>query len=367
MAFSDERPVSTVPESAPGDALEPAELRRIARTISTVENQADGYEDVLAQAYRLHSLPRVIGITGPPGTGKSTLVDALTAHWAQAGERIAILAVDPSSPYSGGAVLGDRIRRTRSAGCANTYFRSLASRGHVGGLSAAAADIVAVLGLFAFGRVIIETVGAGQADIEIHEAADCTVVMTVPGLGDGVQAAKAGLMEIADVFAVNKADMAGADDAARMIEHALAVAYVGGPGVNARRETASTAFASHPASPGLAALRRRHGHAGEDETTWVPPVLKLTATEDRGVRELAQAVDQFIAWSEDTGRRAAHRRARAYAQVVRALSTLLLAPYAREPGSDVLPALLVPWVERIADGTASPLEAARALLGEPQR
>ena len=214
--------------------MEPGELRRIARTISTVENQAEGYEDILAQAYRRQSWAQVIGITGPPGSGKSTLVDALTAHWAQAGERIAILAIDPSSPYSGGAVLGDRIRRTRSVGYDNTYFRSLSSRGHVGGLSETATDLVAVLSLFEFGRVIIETVGAGQADIEIHETADCTLVMTVPGLGDGVQASKAGLMEIGDVFAVNKADLPGADDAAGMIERALAAAYMGEPGVNRR-------------------------------------------------------------------------------------------------------------------------------------
>ena len=125
--------------------MEPSELRRIARTISTVENQTEGYEDVLARAYRLPSWAEVIGITGPPGAGKSTLVDALTAHWAQAGERIAVLAVDPSSPYSGGAVLGDRIRRNRSAGFTNTYFRSLASRGHVGGLSDTATDLVRAL------------------------------------------------------------------------------------------------------------------------------------------------------------------------------------------------------------------------------
>jgi LAO/AO transport system kinase len=347
--------------------MEPGELRRIARTISTVQNQAEGYEDILARAYRRPSRAQVIGITGPPGCGKSTLVDALTAHWAQAGERIAILAIDPSSPYSGGAVLGDRIRRTRSVGYDNTYFRSLASRGHVGGLTDTATDLVAVLSLLEFRRVIIETVGAGQADIEVHETADCTLVMTVPGLGDGVQASKAGLMEIGDVFAVNKADLPGADDAARMIERALAAAYRGEPGINARSATMTVAPATYPATAGLAALRRRHGNAGEDESTWVPPVLKLTATENHGVAELAQAVDSFIAWSDRTGRRKARRRERAYAQVVRALSALLLAPYRREAGSEALPAILLPWVERIADGTASPLEAARALLSGPAR
>jgi GTPase len=347
--------------------MEPSEVRRIARTISTVENQAEGYEDVLARAYRLPRWAEVIGITGPPGAGKSTLVDALTAHWAQAGKRIAILAVDPSSPYSGGAVLGDRIRRNRSAGFANTYFRSLASRGHVGGLSDTATDLVAVLSLFDFRRVIIETVGAGQADIEIHTAADCTVVMTVPGLGDGVQASKAGLMEIGDIFAVNKADMPGADDAAGMIERALAVAYMGEPGVNPRGEKKAAAAAAFPVTAGLAALRRRHGHAGEDESTWVPPVHKIVATEDRGVAELARAVDAFVCWSERTGRRRAHRRERAYAQVLRALSAQLLAPYARAPGSDELPATLATFIDRIAEGDASPIEVARALLRHEHR
>src|SRR5260370_3482024 len=135
--------------------MEPGELRRIARTISTVENQAEGYEDILAQAYRRQSWAQVIGITGPPGCGKSTLVDALTAHWAEAGERIAILAIDPSSPYSGGAVLGDRIRRARSVGFANTYFRSLSSRGHAGGLSATATYLLRVRGLFAIRVVVV--------------------------------------------------------------------------------------------------------------------------------------------------------------------------------------------------------------------
>jgi LAO/AO transport system kinase len=342
--------------------MEPGDLRQIARTISTVENQADGYEDILARAYRQPRWPDVIGITGPPGSGKSTLVDALTAHWAQAGERIATLAIDPSSPYSGGAVLGDRIRRTRSVGCDNTYFRSLSSRGHVGGLSETATDLVAVLSLFEFSRIIIETVGAGQADIEVHDTADCTLVMTVPGLGDGVQASKAGLMEIGDVFAVNKADMPGADDAARTIERALAAVYMGEPGVNPRRSSMAATPTVYAATAGVAALRRRHGNVDADDSTWVPPVLELVATENWGVTELAQVVDAFIAWNDRTGRRRARRRERAYAQVMRALSALLLAPYARAPGSEELPAILAGGIERIADGNASPLEIARALL-----
>ena len=242
--------------------MEPAELRRIARTISTVENQAAGYEEFLAQAYRLPRWADVIGITGPPGAGKSTLLDALTAHWAEAGERVAILAIDPSSPYSGGAVLGDRIRRTRSSGYANTYFRSLSSRGHVGGLSETATDLVAVLSLFDFRRVIVETVGAGQSDIEIHETADCTVVVTVPGLGDGVQASKAGLMEIGDVFAVNKADLPGADSAARTVENALAAAYMGEPGINNR----------------LAAASRRRRRGRRTSRRGLPPCAAAMAT-----------------------------------------------------------------------------------------
>lgn len=342
--------------------MEPAELRRIARTISTVENQAEGYEAILAQAYRLPRWADVIGITGPPGVGKSTLVDALTAHWAEAGERVAILAIDPSSPYSGGAVLGDRIRRTRSSGYANTYFRSLSSRGHVGGLSETATDLVAVLSLFEFRRVIVETVGAGQSDIEIQGTADCTVVVTVPGLGDGVQASKAGLMEIGDVFVVNKADMPGAESAARTVENALAAAYMGEPGINISDPHPAATSRPPSLAPGLAALRRRHGDISADASAWVPPVIQVVATENRLVADLAATVDLFVDWSERTGRRAERGRERAYAQIMRALTARLLAPYLRAPGADQWPATVIAWIDRIAEGKASPVEAAQALL-----
>lgn len=340
----------------------PGDLRQIARAISVVENRSDGYPSLLAQAYRLPRWADVVGVTGPPGAGKSTLVDALTAHWAAGGARIGILAIDPSSPYSGGAVLGDRIRRTRSEGFENTYFRSLSSRGHLGGLTETATDLVAVLSLFGFQRVIIETVGAGQSDVEIHDTADCTVVMTVPGLGDGVQASKAGLMEIGDVFVVNKADLPGADDAALDVERALAAVYSGAPGVNLR-SAAATAMppASRAPTAGVAALQRRHGDPRREDSAWVPPVLRLVASENRQVSELVTAIDAFVAWSERTGRRRRRTRERAYAQVVRALSAMLLAPYSREPGSEEIPASVESWVERIVAGAASPLEAAQAL------
>lgn len=342
--------------------MHPGEPRQIARAISTVENQSDGYETLLSQAYRLPRWADVIGVTGPPGVGKSTLVDALTAHWAQGGERVAVLAVDPSSPYSGGAVLGDRIRRTRSGGFDNTYFRSLSSRGHVGGLSETATDLVAVLSLFQFARVIIETVGAGQSDIEIQSTADCTVVVTVPGLGDGVQASKAGMMEIGDIFAVNKADLPGADLAARTIEAALSAAYMGKPGINTNTDRSNAAPFPQSASPGIAALQRRHGDIARDETVWVPPVLPVVATENRHVADLANTIDLFLGWSDGNGRRAQRSRERAYAQILRALTAALLAPYTRPAGSEHWPAQVAPWIERIASGVASPMEAARAIL-----
>jgi LAO/AO transport system kinase len=342
--------------------MEPAELRRIARAISTVENQAEGHADILAQAYRRQRWADVIGITGPPGAGKSTLVDALTAHWAETGERVAVLAIDPSSPYSGGAVLGDRIRRTRSAGYPNTYFRSLSSRGHVGGLSATATDLVAVLSLFDFQRVVVETVGAGQSDIEIHDTADCTVVLTVPGLGDGVQASKAGLMEIADVFVVNKADMPGAQDAARMVENVLAVAYHGEPGINAGNAPPAAAPPPYAITPGMAALRRRHGDVSADASVWVPPVILTVATDNKQVAELAATIDSFVVWSDETGRRAARGRERAHAQIIRALTTRLLAPFQAQPGEAEPSNAVAAWVDRIAKGEASPDEAAQALI-----
>lgn len=341
--------------------MDAPEARRIARAISDVENRTGDYELLLRQAYADARSPWIVGVTGPPGAGKSTLVDLLSCHWAQQDRRVAVVAIDPSSPFSGGAILGDRIRQTAAGGADGghrVFFRSFASRGHIGGLSATTNDAVVVLGHFGFDTVIVETVGAGQADLEISETADCTVVVSVPGLGDAVQAAKAGLMEIGDIFAVNKADLPGAEECARTIERSLASAYMGKGGVNEWTGKSSAADLPRQSSPGVRALTRRHGDPSKEPATWTPPVLRVSAGQARGVDELAGAVSQFLSWQSQTGRGSERQRTRVHAQVLRHLSLLLMAPY-RQNSHGVSP--VAAWVDRVLAGTASPLEAAQAL------
>ena len=223
-------------------------------------------------------------------------------------------------------MLGDRIRRSRSAGFDNVFFRSLSSRGHVGGLTDAATDLVAVLSLFEFRRVIIETVGAGQADVEIHDTADCTLVVTVPGLGDGVQASKAGLMEIADVFVVNKADMLGADSAARTVENALAAVYHGEPGVNAHNHLHRRCQVRPTSWPGGAAPAT----AIPATTATAPPVLRAVASGIATSR--GRATSTVSSLGARMARRNGANRERAYAQVRGALGHAR--SYVRKAGSE---------------------------------
>lgn len=340
------------------DDLPRADIRSLSRAISRVENRADGYEAILREAYRTPHWATVIGVTGAPGAGKSTLVDALAAHWGADGGRIAIIAVDPSSPFSGGAVLGDRIRMDKSSALLNVFCRSMSSRGHIGGLSEAACDIVAVLSHFGFERILLETVGAGQSDIEVSGTADCTLVVAVPGLGDQVQAQKAGIMEIGDVYAVNKSDLPQAAMTREQIEVMLGVAYTGRPGINAG---ATGARVPTLQTAGGRALMRRHGDARHERTTWRPPVLAVVARSHQGIVELAAATDMFLDWSQQTGRLLAKRRERIHDQVLRLLTQRLLQPFTHGSG-DQAASPLTPWVDSIIRGEASPIEAAGALL-----
>jgi LAO/AO transport system kinase len=276
--------------AAPPDALAERVLtgdpRAIARAISQVEDgDGTGAGGALVGAL----FPRtgrayLVGITGVPGGGKSTLVDQLIATIRGAGLTVAVLAVDPTSPFSGGAVLGDRVRMNRHAGDAGVFVRSMATRGHLGGLARTTGDAALVLDAAGFDVVLIETVGVGQDEVEVAQTADATVVVLVPGTGDDVQAMKAGIMEIADLFVANKADREGIDRLVQSIEAALSL---------------------QPAA------------AGE----WTPPVLKTEATAGRGVPELWDTLSRFR--NRSAALRDARRTARAHARI-RALAGDLL-------------------------------------------
>ena len=246
------------------------ERRFVARSISLIEQRSAQMGLALSGAAvrrrKMPGAPHVLGVTGPPGAGKSTLIDVVIERARAAGERVAIVAVDPSSPFSGGAILGDRIRMERHIDDDGVFIRSIASRGHLGGLSTATADVVDLFDACGFDRVIVETVGVGQSELSVMEVADTVAVVLTPESGDAVQVMKAGLLEIADVFVVNKADRPGADGLARELEQAV--------GLDAQA-------------------------AGEG--FWAAPVCVVSARENKGVDELVTVSAQHLAWCLGAG------------------------------------------------------------------
>ncbi len=268
------------------NGIRSGDRRTIARALTLVENDPLG--ELSAALYRHTGRAHIVGVTGAPGSGKSTLVAAMTSHWREQGRTVGIVAVDPSSPFSGGAILGDRVRMTGHAGDPGVFIRSMASRGSVGGLALATGDAVRVLDAAGFDVVLIETVGAGQAEVEIADEAHTTVVVVVPGLGDDVQAIKAGILEIADVYAVNKADLPGAD---RTVTHLQMMLSIG--------------------------MRGR-------ETEWRPPVIQTVATQGRGVGELVEAVSSHGRFLRESGAWQARERTRAAAELARLLHARLV-------------------------------------------
>ncbi len=265
---------------------------------------------------------RVIGLTGSPGAGKSTVTSALITAYRGQGLRIAVLAIDPSSPFTGGALLGDRIRMQDHATDGDVFIRSMASRGHLGGLAAATPQVIRALDAARYDVILIETVGVGQVEVEIASLADSVAVLVVPGMGDSIQAAKAGILEIADVFVVNKADRPQVQETIRDLRNMIALAT-----------------------------------KGPDD--WKPPIVPTVATTGDGIGDLVGQLDAHRAWLDRSGEGDRRRAARAREEVAALALGALRRKMARLPGDSALGAL----ADRVADGQIDPYSAADELLG----
>ncbi|MEU5219490.1 methylmalonyl Co-A mutase-associated GTPase MeaB [Streptomyces sp. NPDC020807] len=296
--------------------------RAVARLISLVEGASPQLREVMAALAPLTGNAYVVGLTGSPGVGKSTSTSALVTAYRRAGKRVGVLAVDPSSPFSGGALLGDRVRMSEHASDPGVYIRSMATRGHLGGLAWSAPQAIRVLDAAGCEVILVETVGVGQSEVEIASQADTSVVLLAPGMGDGIQAAKAGILEIGDLYVVNKADRDGADATARELNHML----------------------------GLGEARS----AGD----WRPPIVKTVAARGEGVDEVVEALEKHRAWMEEHGVLAERRRSRAAREVETITITALRERIGVLHGDRRLDAL----AERIVAGALDPYAASDELI-----
>ena len=294
--------------------------RALAKAISHVENEAAGAQQLLAALYPHTGRAHIIGITGAPGTGKSTLVNALARTYRAQGRTVGVVAVDPTSPFSGGALLGDRVRMRDLSGDPGIFIRSMATRGSLGGLARATSDVLTVLDAARFDRILVETVGVGQAEIDIASAAHTTVVVEAPGLGDEVQAIKAGILEIADLFAVNKADREGADHAVMALQMMQGLApQIAGH----HREPPSTRRVSSRDRPGQSA-----GHAEpgvQPDGLWLPPITKTVAVRGEGVDVLRDWIECHASYLRETGQLSCREGIRATAALKAILADRLMA------------------------------------------
>ena len=298
--------------------------RAVARLVSLVEDAHPALREVMAALAPHTGHARIVGLTGSPGVGKSTTTSAVVRALRARGKRVGVLAVDPSSPFSGGALLGDRVRMQEHALDPGVYIRSMASRGHLGGLSWASPQAMRVLDAAGCDEVLIETVGVGQSEVEIASLADTTVVLLAPGMGDGIQAAKAGILEIGDVFVVNKADRDGAEATIRDLHHMISLGE--------RRD------------------------AGD----WRPPVVRCIASTGEGIDDLVEALDAHGAWARSTGVLQQRRLRRAASEIESIALTALRARIGDLRDGRGMGQL----AEQVVAGTSDPYAAADALLSD---
>ena len=280
------------------------EARAVARAMRLVDDRAGDYAQILKDIFPHTGKAFIVGITGNPGAGKSTLADRMIEAWRNEGKTVGVIAVDPTSPFSGGAILGDRIRMQRHATDEGVFIRSVATRGHLGGLSRSARDMVRILDAYGADVVLVETVGVGQDELEITRTAHSTLVVMAPGMGDEVQASKAGILECADVFAVNKADRDGVDATVRDLE---LMASLGNESILALSKVRG--HRTHSAADGH--VGPVAGQASDVlAERWVTPIVKCVATRNEGVTEVVAALAKHRAWGEGTERGRSRRRAR---------------------------------------------------------
>jgi LAO/AO transport system kinase len=308
--------------SAELDKARAGDVRALARLISLVEDESPQVRSVIKDLLPSVGGARIIGLTGAPGVGKSTVTGALLSAFRAAGRRVAVLAVDPTSPFTGGALLGDRIRMQEHATDDQVFIRSMASRGHLGGLAASTPQAIRVLDAAGFDLIIIETVGVGQAEVAIASLADSVVVLLAPGMGDAIQAAKAGILEVADLFVVNKADKPDAQQVVRDLRNMIALAD------------------------------RVQG----DANGWKPPIVTTVAVQGEGIDELVSRLDQHWSWLNSTGELKSRRQARAREE----LTALAFAALRGRLAASRLDEL----ASRVADGTLDPFQAADELLSQ---
>lgn len=295
--------------------------RSVGRLITLVEDGSPQLRELMALLAPTSGSAHVVGLTGAPGVGKSTSTSALVHAFRERSRRVGVLAVDPSSPFSGGALLGDRIRMQEHATDPDVFIRSMASRGHLGGLASATPQAIRVLAASGCDPVLVETVGVGQSEVEIAGEADTTVILLAPGMGDGIQAAKAGILEVGDIFVVNKADRDGADQTARELRHMISL------GQRAKGE-------------------------------WRPPVLRTVASNGTGIPELVDALDQHREWLEESGAGVERRARRARSEIEGIALAALQARFAaigRHSGLDAL-------ATEVAEGRLDAFSAADQLV-----